>query len=78
MTEPFLSLVERIELAYERLGHQLGWRFLYSPARTLSPDTQLAFVGANQAGTAIWRRLQVSRPAMHTAWRAGRRERERA
>ncbi|HUA06114.1 MAG TPA: YbhB/YbcL family Raf kinase inhibitor-like protein [Solirubrobacteraceae bacterium] len=25
-----------IETAHDRLGHQLGWRFLYTPARTLA------------------------------------------
>lgn len=47
----FTSLVAEIETAYERLGHRLGWRFLYSPARTLAPGTQLAFVGANPGGS---------------------------
>ena len=46
----FATLVGRIETAYERLGHQLGWRFLYSPARTLDPKTRLATVGANPGG----------------------------
>jgi hypothetical protein len=31
----------------DRLGHRLGWRFLYTPARTLAPDTRLAFVALN-------------------------------
>jgi hypothetical protein len=47
----FATLVGRIETAYERLGHQLGWRFLYSPARTLDPETGLATVGANPGGS---------------------------
>ena len=38
---------ESIELAYDRLGHQLGWRFLYTPAQTLAPVTRLAFVALN-------------------------------
>jgi hypothetical protein len=51
VAEPqFSSLVGQIEVAYERLGHQLGWRFLYSPARTLAPETRLATVGANPGG----------------------------
>jgi hypothetical protein len=29
------ALAQRIQDAYERLGHQLGWRFLYTPERTL-------------------------------------------
>jgi hypothetical protein len=49
--EPFFSsLVREIEDAYERLGHNLGWRFLYSPARTLAPNTPLALVGTNPGG----------------------------
>jgi hypothetical protein len=47
---PFTSLVGEIEAAYERLGHQLGWRFLYSPARTLTPGIRLATVGTNPGG----------------------------
>ena len=50
MGDLFATLVGRIETAYERLGHQLGWRFLYSPARTLNPKTRLATVGANPGG----------------------------
>jgi hypothetical protein len=46
----FSSLVGEIEDAYERLGHELGWRFLYSPARTLTPHTRLALVGTNPGG----------------------------
>jgi len=45
------SFVERIEEAYRRLGHQLGWRFLACPARMLAPQTRLAFVGLNPAGS---------------------------
>lgn len=47
MSDVLARFKECIELAYERLGHQLGWRFLYTPARTLSPDTRLAFVALN-------------------------------
>jgi hypothetical protein len=38
---------EDIEREYDRLGHQLGWNFLYTPARTLAPGTRLAFVPLN-------------------------------
>jgi hypothetical protein len=48
----FSSIVDRIEAAYDRLGHHLGWRFLYTPARTLAPDTRLATVGVNPGGDA--------------------------
>jgi hypothetical protein len=53
----FPSLVERIEDAYERLGHRLGWRFLYTPESTLSRETRLALVAANPGG-------KVYRPPM--------------
>lgn len=42
---------DRIQDAYERLGHRWGWRFLASPARTLSAETRLAFVGLNPGGS---------------------------
>jgi hypothetical protein len=45
----FESLVERIEAAYSDLNHNLGWRFLYTPKRTLAPETRLLFVGLNPA-----------------------------
>jgi hypothetical protein len=45
------SFAKRIQDAYGRIGHQLGWRFLASPARTLSPETKLAFVGLNPGGS---------------------------
>jgi len=41
---------EEIEAAYDRLGHKHGWRFLYTPKRTLSPETRLATVGINPGG----------------------------
>jgi uracil-DNA glycosylase len=47
----FFSLVDQIEAAYQRFGQQLGWRFLYTPARTLSPKTRLAFIGQNPGGS---------------------------
>lgn len=46
----FAEAVNRIEHGYEALGHQLGWRFLYSPASTLSGDTGLMFSGINPGG----------------------------
>jgi hypothetical protein len=42
--------VARIEQAYASLGHELGWRFLYGPARTLAPGARLVFVGLNPGG----------------------------
>jgi hypothetical protein len=47
MSDVLAQFKESIEVAYDRLGHQLGWRFLYSPARTLAPETILAFVALN-------------------------------
>lgn len=41
----------RIENAYQLLGHRLGWRFLYTPASTLSPSARLALVGLNPGGS---------------------------
>lgn len=48
--DPFSEAVIEIEQAYEALGHRLGWRFLYSPARTLSENTGLMFSGINPGG----------------------------
>ena len=39
-----------IEEAHARLGHTLGWRFLYSPAATLSSATRMLFFGFNPGG----------------------------
>ena len=52
MESLFSSLVEEIEAAYDRLGHKHGWRFLYTPKRTLSSETKLATVGINPGGGA--------------------------
>lgn len=48
--EFFAEAVNEIERKYEALGHRLGWRFLYSPASTLSENTGLMFVGLNPGG----------------------------
>jgi hypothetical protein len=45
------QLPGRIQEAYDRLDHRLGWRFLATPADTLAPETELAFVGLNPAGS---------------------------
>jgi hypothetical protein len=39
--------------AEQKLGHQLSWRFLTTPAKTLSPDTKIAFVALNPGGNRI-------------------------
>lgn len=41
---PFKEMIERED---SRLDLKLGWRFLYTPARTLAPETRLAFVALN-------------------------------
>ncbi len=46
----FSESVNEIEQAYEALGHQLGWRFLYSSASTLAEGTKLMFSGINPGG----------------------------
>lgn len=48
----FADLVGQVQEGYQRLGHQLGWRFLYSPEATLSPNARLAFAGLNPGGSA--------------------------
>lgn len=47
----FSSCVRSIEDEYERLGHSLGWRFLYSPMRTLDPAAPLLLAGCNPGGS---------------------------
>jgi hypothetical protein len=47
----FSEAVKSIETAYEKLGHDLGWRFLYSPANTIGPDTRMVFLGLNPGGS---------------------------
>lgn len=41
----------RIEAAYQRSENTLGWRFLYSPERTLD-GAKVAFIGLNPGGSA--------------------------
>jgi hypothetical protein len=41
---PFVKIIAQ---AHDELGHEHGWRFLYSPARTLTPGTPMAFISAN-------------------------------
>lgn len=48
--EVFDRAVDEIGREYEHLGHELGWRFLYSPVGTLSKDTRLFFAGLNPGG----------------------------
>lgn len=39
--------------AEQKLGHQLSWRFLTTPAKTLAPDTKIAFIALNPGGNRI-------------------------
>ena len=50
MRQQFQRVVGKIRRAHARLGHRLGWRFLYSPARTFSSRTHIVFVGTNPGG----------------------------
>jgi hypothetical protein len=49
--DSFDKSVLLIKEAYKDLGHTLGWRFLYSPKRTLSEHTKLMLMGANPGGS---------------------------
>ena len=46
----FEKSVKLIKREYDRLGHDLGWRFLYSPKATLGPRTEIVFIGLNPGG----------------------------
>jgi hypothetical protein len=46
----FDEVAADIQGAYEKLGHSLGWRFLYTPAKTLSAEAPLLFAGLNPGG----------------------------
>lgn len=46
----FSSAIDKIESAYKRLGMELGWRFLYTPASTLSCPSGAMLVGLNPGG----------------------------
>jgi hypothetical protein len=54
---PFKEMIER---ECDRLGHQLGWGFLYTPARTLAPGTRLAFVPLNPGVGMYHDRIKLS------------------
>lgn len=55
----FGECVDSIQLEYQRLGHTLGWRFLYSPRRTLA-NSQLMLLGLNPGGN----RFSVPQPSV--------------
>jgi len=50
VTSHFDSVVRKIQRAHSTLGHELGWRFLYTPAKTFSPKTRIVFIGQNPGG----------------------------
>jgi len=52
-TNLFTWACNEIETADKRLGHKLSWRFLTTPARTLSPSTRIAFIALNPGGNKI-------------------------
>jgi hypothetical protein len=56
----FDDVTEAIAHAYSTLGHELGWRFLYTPARTLAPGAPLLFAGLNPGGHADLGHPQLS------------------
>jgi hypothetical protein len=56
----FEEATEAITQAYSSLGHGLGWRFLYTPARTLAPGAPLLVVGLNPGGDEDPGRPQLS------------------
>ena len=46
----FDSFSRRIGRAHKKLGHKQGWRFLYTPKKTLSSKSEIVFVGLNPGG----------------------------
>lgn len=46
----FEACATDIKVAYDDLGHSLGWRFLTGPRGTLNADTEIAFISLNPAG----------------------------
>lgn len=47
----FAQATDAIVRAYGSLGHRLGWRFLYTPAQSLTPEFPLFFIGLNPGGS---------------------------
>jgi hypothetical protein len=56
----FEHATRRIRREYDRLGHSLGWRFLYTPRRTLTASAALMLVGYNPGG----REYEAPRPSV--------------
>jgi hypothetical protein len=53
MSTVFESWISQIEDEYSLLGHQMGWRFLSSPRRTLKSELNFALINLNPGGSAI-------------------------
>jgi hypothetical protein len=49
----FNESCERIDRAYHRLGHRLGYRFLLGSRDNLGPETEILFLGLNPGGRSI-------------------------
>jgi hypothetical protein len=47
----FAQATDAISREYSSLGHRLGWRFLYTPAQSLTPEFPLFFIGLNPGGS---------------------------
>jgi hypothetical protein len=43
----FLDCIKKISRKYRELGCKLGWSFLYTPKRTLNPQTKILFIALN-------------------------------
>lgn len=46
----FGNFCQKIGRAHKRLRHKLGWRFLYTPTKTLSSRSEIVFIGLNPGG----------------------------
>ncbi len=46
----FAKCVDEIGRKYQELDYSLGWIFLYTPAKTLSLETRIVFIGLNPGG----------------------------
>ena len=64
-----------IRNAEQKLGHKLSWRFLTTPAKTLTPDARIAFIALNPGGNRI--RVDHGREScelgsayLHETWRS--------
>lgn len=52
-TDLFEWACNEIRAAEKQLGHSLSWRFLTTPAATLSPQSDIAFISQNPGGNTI-------------------------